>query len=173
VFAENQQSQQLPPTFRSSVAPFPPSVIRMRGISFGGGAEGLPVSSLRKEFDRKVCGVLCYSRRQRLGCHMKSVSAVDRPSSARIERRKPMPYEPEKDKVLKQWKNDETGLVVSINRYGDGEPKVQIGPRVLLKKDGSERAPVKAGRLSIEDLLWLYEIIDEVREELTALARPA
>ena len=84
-----------------------------------------------------------------------------------------MAYEPEKDKVLKTWKSNETGLVVSINRYGDGEAKVQIGPRILLKRDGSERAPVKAGRLTIEDLLWFYDIIDEVKDELTNLARPA
>lgn len=84
-----------------------------------------------------------------------------------------MAYDPGKDKVLKKWKCDETGLTVSINRYGDGEAKVQIGPRILLKKDGSERAPVKAGRLTIEDLIWFYDIIDEVKEELSALARPA
>lgn len=84
-----------------------------------------------------------------------------------------MPYEPEKDKVLKQWRCDDTGLVVSINRYGDGEPKIQIGPRILLKKDGSQRAPVKAGRLSVEDLLWVYDIIDELKEELLALSRPS
>ena len=84
-----------------------------------------------------------------------------------------MAYDPEKDKVLKTWKCNETGLIVSINRYGDGEAKVQIGPRILLKKDGSERAPAKAGRLTIEDLIWFYDIIDEVKEELSALARPA
>jgi hypothetical protein len=83
-----------------------------------------------------------------------------------------MAYEPEKDKVLKKWKCEETGLLVSINRYGDGEPKVQIGPRILLKKDGSERAPVKAGRLTMEDLLWFYDIIDEVKDEMASQARP-
>ena len=57
-----------------------------------------------------------------------------------------MAYDPEKDKSLKKWKCTETGLVVSINRYGDGEAKVQIGPRILLKTDGTERAPLKAGR---------------------------
>jgi hypothetical protein len=31
-----------------------------------------------------------------------------------------MAYDPEMDKVLKTWKCDETGLVVSINRYGAG-----------------------------------------------------
>ena len=83
-----------------------------------------------------------------------------------------MAYDPEMDKVLKKWKCDETGLIITINQYGNGEPKVQIGPRILLKKDGSERAPVKAGRLTIEDLMWLYDNIDEVKDEMTRLARP-
>ena len=51
-----------------------------------------------------------------------------------------MPYDPSKDKVLKTWRCEETGLVVSINRYGEGEPKVQIGPRIVIKKDGGERS---------------------------------
>ena len=83
-----------------------------------------------------------------------------------------MPYDPEKDKKLKQWKCDETGLVVSIHQYGNGDPKLQIGPRILLKKDGSERAPAKAGRLTIEDVLWLYDTIDEIKEDLTELVPP-
>lgn len=83
-----------------------------------------------------------------------------------------MPYDPEMDKTLKQWKCDETGLVVSINQYGDGEPKLQIGPRLLLKKDGTERAPMKAGRLTIDDILWLYDNIDEIKEELSDLVKP-
>ena len=83
-----------------------------------------------------------------------------------------MAYDPEKDKILKKWKCTETGLLVSINRYGDGEAKVQIGPRILLKTDGTERVPVKAGRLTIEDLIWFYDIIDEVKEELTSLSTP-
>ena len=83
-----------------------------------------------------------------------------------------MAFDPEKDKVLKKWKCEETGLIVSINKYDKALPKVQIGPRILKKQDGSERAPVKAGRLTIEDLSWFYEIIDVVRDELTRLARP-
>ena len=83
-----------------------------------------------------------------------------------------MPYEPEMDKVLKKWKCEETGLVVTINQYGDGEPKVQIGPRILLKKDGTERAPVKAGRLTIEDVMWFYDMIDEIKDDLTNIAKP-
>jgi hypothetical protein len=84
-----------------------------------------------------------------------------------------MPYDPEMDKVLKKWKCEETGLVVTINQYGDGEPKMQIGPRILLKKDGTERAPVKAGRLTIEDVMWFYDMIDEIKDELTKIAKPA
>ena len=83
-----------------------------------------------------------------------------------------MAYDPEMDKVLKKWKCEETGLIVSINRYGSSEAKLQIGPRILLKKDGSERAPAKAGRLTIEDLMWFYDIIDEVKDELSGLAKP-
>ncbi len=82
-----------------------------------------------------------------------------------------MPFEPEKDKILKNWRCDETGLVVSINRYAEGEPKVQIGPRIFLKKDGTE-SQRKAGRLTIEDLLWLYDIIDEIKDQMTELAGP-
>ena len=81
-------------------------------------------------------------------------------------------YDPDKDKLLKQWKCEETGLMVSINQYGDGEPKLQIGPRILMKKDGTERAPAKAGRLAIEDVLWLYDIIDEIKDELSSRAHP-
>ena len=55
-----------------------------------------------------------------------------------------MPYDPEMDQILKQWKSEETGLMVSINRYGAGEPKVQIGPRILKKRDGSDRAPLRS-----------------------------
>jgi hypothetical protein len=83
-----------------------------------------------------------------------------------------MPFDPSKDKMLKQWKCPETGLVISINQYGEGEAKVQIGPRILKKQDGSDRAPVKAGRLTIEDILWLYDILDEIKDELTDLQAP-
>ncbi len=82
-----------------------------------------------------------------------------------------MPFDPDMDKILKEWRCEETGLVVSINRYGDGEPKLQIGPRVFIRKDGNE-SQRKAGRLTIEDLMWFYDIIDEVKDELSKLAGP-
>jgi len=84
-----------------------------------------------------------------------------------------MAFDAEKDKVLHKWKSEETGLVISINQYAQGEPKLQIGPRVYTKKDGSEsQRRAGRGRLSIEDLLWFYEIIDEVKDELAGLAKP-
>lgn len=82
-----------------------------------------------------------------------------------------MPYDQEMDKVLKQWRSEETGLVVAIHRYAKGEPKLQIGPRIVIKKDGGE-SQRKAGRMTIEDLMWFYDIIDEVKDELTSLAGP-
>ncbi len=81
-------------------------------------------------------------------------------------------YDPEKDKKVAEWKNEETGLLISIQQYGEGEPKVQVGPRILKKKDGSDRAPSKAGRLSVEDIMWLYDIIDEVKDELSDMVGP-
>lgn len=81
-------------------------------------------------------------------------------------------YDPDKDKMLREWKCEETGLMVSINQYGEGEPKLQIGPRILMKKDGTERRPAKAGRLTIEDVDWLFGVIDEIREEMTTLVDP-
>ncbi len=81
-------------------------------------------------------------------------------------------YDPEKDKKIKEWKNEGTGLIISIHQYGEGEPKVQLGPRILKKKDGSDRAPSKAGRLSIEDIMWIYDIIDEVKDDLSDMVGP-
>ena len=83
-----------------------------------------------------------------------------------------MPFDPDLDKKLKEWKCEETGLVISINQYGEAQPKVQIGPRILKKKDGTDRAPSKAGRLTIEDMEFLYDIIDEVKKELENLVQP-
>lgn len=81
-------------------------------------------------------------------------------------------YDPELDKKLKEWKNEETGLLLSIHQYGEGEPKLQVGPRILKKKDGTDRAPSKAGRLTIEDVMWIYDIIDEVKDEFADLVGP-
>lgn len=70
------------------------------------------------------------------------------------------------DKKLKEWTSEETGLIISINQYGDSDPKVQIGPRLITKKDGSTGF-MKTGRFTAEDIEWLYSVIDEVRDELS------
>lgn len=81
-------------------------------------------------------------------------------------------YDPEMDKVLQKWTSEETGLVVSINQYGQGEPKLQIGPRIIRKKDGSGERSAKAGRLTIEDVMWLHEMIDEIKDDLAGRVDP-
>lgn len=76
-----------------------------------------------------------------------------------------MAYDPSKDQVLETWENDESGLIITINRYGDGEPKLQIGPRTYTKTDGT-KATTKAGRLAVDDVLWLSEVLEEVKEKM-------
>jgi hypothetical protein len=79
-----------------------------------------------------------------------------------------MAYEPEKDHILASWENEKTGLTVSIYRYADGDPKLQIGPRTFIKKDGTKSA-TKAGRLSMDDILWLGGILEEVTQKMNAI----
>ena len=76
-----------------------------------------------------------------------------------------MAYDANKDVTLASWENEETGLMVSINRYGDGDPKLQIGPRAYTRKDG-KKSSTKAGRLTIDDVLWLDEILEEVADKM-------
>ncbi|MDY6971123.1 MAG: hypothetical protein SV775_02225 [Thermodesulfobacteriota bacterium] len=76
-----------------------------------------------------------------------------------------MAYDATKDRVLATWENDETGLAISIYRYGDGEAKLQVGPRTYTKRDGT-KGTTKAGRLTIDDVLWLNEILEEVKDKM-------
>ncbi|MBW2169825.1 MAG: hypothetical protein JRG69_11315 [Deltaproteobacteria bacterium] len=76
-----------------------------------------------------------------------------------------MAYDATKDQVLDKWENDKTGLSISINRYGDGEPKLQIGPRIYTKQDGT-KTTTKPGRLGIDDVLWLNEVLEEIIEKM-------
>ena len=82
-------------------------------------------------------------------------------------------FDPDKDKVIKKWKSEETGLVLAIHSYDGGDPKLQVGPRILKKKDGTDRAPSKAGRLTVADVEWLYDIIDDIKDELENNLDPA
>ncbi|MBN1277234.1 MAG: hypothetical protein JXA35_07050 [Deltaproteobacteria bacterium] len=72
-----------------------------------------------------------------------------------------MAYDPSKDNILHTWENHDTGLMISICRYGDGEEKLQIGPRKYTKKDGTITT-TKPGRLDIDDALWLSENIEDI-----------
>jgi hypothetical protein len=76
-----------------------------------------------------------------------------------------MAYDASKDKVLVSWENEETGLQISINQYGDGDPKLQIGPRAYTRKDG-KKSSTKAGRLTVDDVLWLSETFEEVADKM-------
>ncbi len=79
-----------------------------------------------------------------------------------------MAYDASKDQVLETWENEETGLQITINRYGEGDPKLQIGPRIYTRKDG-KKSSTKAGRLTIDDVLWLDEILEEVADKMKEL----
>jgi hypothetical protein len=95
----------------------------------------------------------------------KTSSLFARQLQSKTPRRKLMAYDPDKDQLLDSWQNSETGLNIGIYRYGDGEPKLQLGPRNYTKKDGRE-GKTKTGRLSIADVLWLEEVIEEVRDRM-------
>ncbi len=79
-----------------------------------------------------------------------------------------MPYDASKDVILENWENDETGLNLSICQYGEGEIKLQVGPRSYTKKDGTKKT-TKAGRLTIDDVLWLNDVIEEVKDKMNDL----
>ncbi len=76
-----------------------------------------------------------------------------------------MPYDASMDKILENWENEETGLNISICQYGEGEIKLQVGPRSYVKKDGTKRT-TKAGRLTIDDVLWLNDTIEEIKDKM-------
>ena len=79
-----------------------------------------------------------------------------------------MAYDPGRDQVLASWENEETGLTISINQYGEGEPKLQIGPRTYTKRDGTTSSR-KPGRLAIDDVLWLSDVLEEVKDKMNRL----
>ena len=75
-----------------------------------------------------------------------------------------MAYDPSKDKVLETWENEETGLIVSINQYGDGEPKLQIG-RERLREDG-ETTFAKLGRMTKQEVEAVLPLIQKAIEKM-------
>ena len=63
-------------------------------------------------------------------------------------------FDESKDKTVFEARNEETGLWFGLYSYNGGDPKVQIGPREVEKKDGSPMF-VKAGRLTISEMDWV------------------
>lgn len=70
-----------------------------------------------------------------------------------------MAYDISKDVVLKAWDNGD-GLQAGIYQYNEGEKKFQVGPRSIIKKNG-EMSFMKVGRLSMEEAIWLQNVITE------------
>ncbi|MBU4355707.1 MAG: hypothetical protein KKD99_01000 [Proteobacteria bacterium] len=72
-----------------------------------------------------------------------------------------MAYDAAKDQEIKAWQH-ENGLYVSLYQYNGGAPKVQIGPRGYQKADSSEGFG-KVGRMSLEEMGWLFGLKEEIR----------
>ena len=70
-----------------------------------------------------------------------------------------MAFNPKMDKLIKSWSFN--GLEFSVRKYGDSDPKVQIGPRTFERKDGSI-GHRKAGRLTSEEFDFLASISSEI-----------
>jgi hypothetical protein len=80
-----------------------------------------------------------------------------------------MAYNKGLDKVLYMANIDgenDTTLKVSVFSYNGGEPKLQIGPRVYIKRDGEEGFR-KAGRLSEGEVEKLVDVLPAVNAYLS------
>ena len=62
---------------------------------------------------------------------------------------------------------DEKALHVSVHAYNGGEPKLQIGPRTYIKRDGGTGYG-KAGRISADEVAKLVDILKDVEDILGA-----
>lgn len=66
-----------------------------------------------------------------------------------------MAFDESKDKKL--WTGQVNDLLLSVHCYNGGEPRLQIGPRVIEKKDGTETYR-KAGRLHAVEVAYIVEL---------------
>lgn len=78
-----------------------------------------------------------------------------------------MAFKKELDKELYSVKieSEDTEIQVSVSSYNDGKPKLQIGPRVFEKKDGTP-AFRKMGRLTADETEKLLEVLPEALEHM-------
>ena len=71
----------------------------------------------------------------------------------------------DKSKDVVEWMIDIDGLQITVNRYNGGEPKLQIGPRIYTKSDGSDGF-AKAGRLSFVEARQLLEKLPDALDKM-------
>lgn len=78
-----------------------------------------------------------------------------------------MGFNKDLDVAVGEWerKDEDSGTVlqVSVRRYNDGDPKLQVGPRTFTNNKGEEKFR-KAGRLSEEESLWLLSLSDSIKD---------
>jgi len=60
----------------------------------------------------------------------------------------------------------ESGLLVTVNQYNGGTPKIQIGPRE--KEVGGETQYWKAGRLTFEEYTAIAKLQKKIKEAVVA-----
>ncbi|MFA5732907.1 MAG: hypothetical protein WC934_13030 [Acidithiobacillus sp.] len=83
----------------------------------------------------------------------------------------PREFDNSKDQLIKSWDikiNENTKLVVSIHRYNNGDPKVQIGPMMYLKDDQTWSFG-KLKRLGWSEMNLLQEIMDDILSEMDSI----
>ena len=78
-----------------------------------------------------------------------------------------MGFDKTKDKELMS-KELESGLRISVFSYNGGEAKLQIGPRVFDKRDGS-KGYGKAGRMSLKEAVALAGLMPRISEVMNGL----
>lgn len=76
-----------------------------------------------------------------------------------------MAYDEKKDVMM--WGCRIGNLLLSVQKYADGAPKFQIGPRIVTKETGEESF-VKAGRLTAEEFEFISTMIPEIKKALAA-----
>ena len=80
-----------------------------------------------------------------------------------------MAYNEKLDKVLYETEivGDNDNLKITVQAYNGGEAKLQIGPRVYEKKDGSEGYR-KAGRLTVKEVSAISQLLPSIQDALKA-----
>jgi hypothetical protein len=75
-----------------------------------------------------------------------------------------MAYDQDRDKLIKlfEYKNEniDSSLLLSIMKYGDSKPKLQI-TRMYSKKNG-EKGYAAGGRLTSDEVQFIKENIDQI-----------